>query len=104
MKISAVGVALCINTAVLAQWTCDPGFQCGATIIHRDDSAFWVQTLKDAETRVGRRGRDPLWDLFRCNGNRTASFVQSCIGRCLYGGPGRDRCEGELLKSETPDE
>ncbi|KAL6693056.1 hypothetical protein J3F84DRAFT_381429 [Trichoderma pleuroticola] len=59
------------------------------------DSAFWVQNLKNAESAVGRAGQDPLWDLFRCNSDRTVSFVQHCPGRCIYtGSPGRDRCEG----------
>ncbi|PKK52444.1 hypothetical protein CI102_3997 [Trichoderma harzianum] len=95
MKFAISATILALASIVSAQWACDAGFQCGATIIHRDDSAFWVQNLKNAEAAVGRAGQDPLWDLFRCNSDRTVSFVQHCAGRCIYtGSPGRDRCEG----------
>ncbi|KKP00107.1 hypothetical protein THAR02_07788 [Trichoderma harzianum] len=83
MKFTISATLLALANIVSAQWACDAGFQCGSTIIHRDDSAFWVQNLKNAEIAVGRAGQDPLWDLFRC--------------RCVYtGNPGRDRCEGAL--------
>ncbi|PTB49391.1 hypothetical protein M431DRAFT_9979 [Trichoderma harzianum CBS 226.95] len=65
MKFAISATILALASIVSAQWACDAGFQCGATIIHRDDSAFWVQNLKNAEAAVGRAGQDPLWDLFR---------------------------------------
>ncbi|TFB07672.1 hypothetical protein CCMA1212_000245 [Trichoderma ghanense] len=94
MKLAIVPIALTLANVAVAQWTCDPGFQCGSTIVHRDDSSFWIKNLKNAEIAVGRSDKDPLWDLFRCNGDRTISFVKHCPGRCLYGGAGQDRCEG----------
>ncbi|KAL6815174.1 hypothetical protein J3E69DRAFT_358996 [Trichoderma sp. SZMC 28015] len=100
MKFAISATILALANIVSAQWACDAGFQCGSTIIHRDDSAFWVQNLKNAEATVGRAGQDPLWDLFRCNNDRTVSFVQHCPGRCVYtGSAGRDRCEGVVAST-----
>ncbi|KAL7905337.1 hypothetical protein GGI35DRAFT_461508 [Trichoderma velutinum] len=95
MKFATSAILLTLTSIASAQWACDAGFQCGKTIIHHDDSAFWVQNLKDAESDAGRADLDPLWDLFRCNGDHTVSFVQHCPGRCVYtSSGGKDRCEG----------
>ncbi|KAL6900205.1 hypothetical protein GGI43DRAFT_406701 [Trichoderma evansii] len=94
MKFAISTISLALATLASAQWTCDSGFQCGSTILSRDTSDFWIRNLKNAETLAGREGKDPLWDLFRCSGNRTVSLVQHCPGRCSYtGNAGEDRCD-----------
>jgi hypothetical protein len=62
-----------------------------------DQSVFeddiYGQRLKDAETAIGRQGRDPLWDLFRCRWDNTVEFAKAYQGRCAYKGhPGQDGC------------